>query len=58
MIEERILRIPQVIEMTGLKKTTIYLLVKEGKFPKPSKIGRRAIGWKYSDVKEWLEKLV
>jgi prophage regulatory protein len=58
MFDERILRIPQVIEITGLRKTTIYQLVKSNKFPKPFRIGKRAVGWKYSEVKEWLEKLV
>jgi prophage regulatory protein len=57
MVEEKILRIPQVIEMTGLKKTTIYLLVKAGKFPKPFRIGKRAVGWKYSSIRDWLERL-
>jgi prophage regulatory protein len=57
MIDERILRKPQVMELTGLGKTTLYLLVKSGKFPKPVRIGKRAIGWKYTDVKAWLERL-
>jgi prophage regulatory protein len=57
MIDERILRIPQVIELTGLKKTSLYLMIKSGKFPRPVRIGKRAVGWKLSDLKEWLERL-
>jgi len=58
MIEDRILRKRQVSELTGLGKTTLYHMVKNGTFPKPVKIGKRAIGWKISDLKEWLERLV
>jgi len=41
----------------GLSCSTIYMMMSEGRFPRPIKIGRRAVGWRASDVEEWLETL-
>lgn len=47
----KILRIEAVLEETGHRShATIYNAVKEGLFPKPVKIGQRAVGWPLSDV--------
>lgn len=50
----RILRRPKVEEMTGLSRSTIYLRIKQGKFPRPKKLGGRAVGWLQSAVEEWI----
>lgn len=57
-IEEsnRILRIDQVAAMVGLSRSTLWRLEKESMFPKRKIIGARAIGWLYSDIKEWMTK--
>ena len=41
----------------GLSCSTIYMMMSEGRFPRPIKIGRRAVGWRASDVEEWLKTL-
>jgi prophage regulatory protein len=41
----RVLRLPQVIEKTGLGRDSIYRGAREGWFPKPIKISERASGW-------------
>ena len=46
----KILRRRDVKEQIGLGCSTIYALMSEGKFPKPIKIGRRAVGWLESDI--------
>jgi prophage regulatory protein len=51
----RAIRTQQVIQTTGLGRTTIFRAVKEGRFPKPIKLSERAIGWLESDVRAWLE---
>ncbi|MCP5256239.1 MAG: AlpA family phage regulatory protein, partial [Zoogloeaceae bacterium] len=43
--EHRILRRAEVEAKTGFKRAHIYNLIKEGKFPKPLRLGVRAIGW-------------
>lgn len=47
------LRLPRVKTETGLSKSTIYQLIKDGLFPKPVKIGHRAVGWRESDIVNW-----
>jgi prophage regulatory protein len=51
----RAIRTEQVMRMTGLWRTTIFRAVKEGRFPKPMKLGERAVGWLESDIRAWLE---
>lgn len=53
-----ILRLPAVKARTGLSRSTIYLRMSEGSFPKPVSIGRRAVGWVESEVQEWLQRRI
>ncbi|OZB36173.1 MAG: hypothetical protein B7X44_07170 [Halothiobacillus sp. 15-55-196] len=48
-------RLPSVKTLTGLSRSSIYRLIADGKFPKPIKLGERAIGWKQDDLEAWLE---
>jgi len=50
-----ILRLPAVKARTGLSRSTIYLRVSEGTFPKPVGLGGRAVGWVESEIQRWLE---
>ena len=49
-----IARIAQVMAQTGLPRSSLYTQVKEGKFPKPIKIGVRSVGWRVEDVEAWI----
>ncbi len=53
-----ILRLPDVINRTGLARSTIYLYVSKGLFPKPVKLGVRAVGWLDTEVENWIETRV
>ena len=53
-----ILRLPAVKARTGLSRSTIYLRVSDGKFPKPVSLGGRAVGWIESEVQQWLEQRI
>jgi prophage regulatory protein len=53
-----ILRLPTVKARTGLSRSTIYLRVSEGTFPKPVSLGGRAVGWIESEVQQWLEQRI
>ncbi len=50
-----ILRLPSVLQITGLSRSTIYAMMAEGIFPKPIKLGKRAVGWKDTDVAAWVD---
>ena len=52
----KVLRLPQVREMTGMKRSMIYLYMERNEFPIPIKIGDRAMGWIESEIQEWIEK--
>ena len=47
------LRLPSVIRMTGLARSTIYRLVSEQQFPAPVRLGPRAVAWRRSDLEQW-----
>jgi len=53
-----ILRLPAVKARTGLSRSTIYLRVSEGSFPRPVSLGGRAVGWVEADIQGWLEQRV
>lgn len=52
-----IIRINKLIELTCLSRSTIWRRVHAGEFPRPLKLGGRSIGWKSTDVIEYLEAL-
>lgn len=54
----KILRLPEVKLITGLSRSTIYLMMKKGVFPKNIILGARAVGWVESDLSLWIESKV
>ncbi|CAM2187933.1 prophage regulatory protein [Paraburkholderia sacchari] len=50
-----ILRRSQVEQEVGLKRSTIYQRMHEGTFPRPIRLGERAVGWRASDIEDFLE---
>ena len=50
----KILRLKKVKDRTGLSRSTIYLRIQEGKFPKPINLGARAVGWLENEIEAWL----
>lgn len=52
---ETILRLPEVQARTKLGRSTIYDAISRGDFPKPLKLGARAVGWAESEIAAWLE---
>lgn len=53
-----ILRLPQVKLRVGLSRSSIYLAVSNGNFPKPVRLGARAVGWIESEVDTWLRRQI
>ena len=54
-MEERLLRRRQVEEITGMSRSSIYRLMREGKFPRPVRIGPAAVRWRARDITAWME---
>lgn len=55
---KKLLRRNEVEKVTGLKRSSIYSKIKEGDFPKPIKLGMRAVAWLEADVMQWIESKV
>jgi prophage regulatory protein len=56
----KLLRLPAVVELVGLKRTQIDEAIRRGEFPKPIKLTDtgRARAWLEQDLEEWLEARV
>jgi prophage regulatory protein len=52
----KIIKLPKVMEMTSFSVASIYRLCNEGKFPKKIKIGSRSVGWRESDVIDYINQ--
>jgi prophage regulatory protein len=53
-MNDRILKLPAVLERVPRSKTAIYADMKAGKFPQAIKLSTRSIGWRESDIEEWI----
>ncbi len=53
-----LLRLPSVQAKTGLSKSEIYRRIKENTFPKPVKLGARAVAWSADAIDQWVRTLV
>jgi prophage regulatory protein len=52
---DRLLRLPEVEGLTGLKKSSIYGLVKAGKFVRPVRISARCVAWPEQACLQWVQ---
>ncbi len=55
MTETRVMRWPEVREKTGLTRTTVWRMEREGRFPGRIKISTNAMGWRSDEVIAWIE---
>ncbi len=54
-IEDRIVLWPELAAMVPLSRVTIFQMRREGDFPAPIKLSRNRVGWRLSDVRQWIE---
>jgi prophage regulatory protein len=55
---DRFLRWPEVKDRVGYSRSQIHLLISQGKFPAPCKLGARASAWLESSIDEWISERV
>lgn len=55
----KLLRLPQVLEMTGTSQSTWYALISQGEAPKPVKLSKngRSVGWYSHEIQNYLANL-
>ena len=56
-VNDRILRKDEVLKLVGLGQKQLRLMVLSQQFPAHVKLGKRAIGWRLSDVQRWMQSL-
>ena len=48
-----LLRLPSVLRLTGLGRSTLYRLIAACSFPAPVRLSKRAVAWRASEVEVW-----
>lgn len=54
----RFLRLPEVLARTGQSRSTVYVRLEQGRFPRPVSLGGRAVGWIEAEVDEWIRERI
>lgn len=49
----KLIRLPEVLDRVGLKKTAVYKMMAEEEFPRPVKIGTSS-AWVEHEITEWI----
>jgi prophage regulatory protein len=57
-LNQKLLRLPQVKEATGLSKSSIYARIAQGTFPKQIQLSPRIVAWLDSDIQKWINNQV
>jgi predicted DNA-binding transcriptional regulator AlpA len=55
---QRILRLSELTGVTGLRRSALYAKIAEGTFPRPVRLGVRAVGWLQSDIEAWQDQRI
>jgi prophage regulatory protein len=51
------LRLPEVIDRVGLRRSAIYQRMSEGRFPKSRSLGPKCTVWVEAEVEEWIRSV-
>jgi len=51
----KLIRLPEVISRTGLRRSSIYAAIQAGTFPSQIPLGQRAVGWDLESIDAWID---
>lgn len=59
-MQKKIIRLPEVLKMTGMKRSTIYGKIKKNEFPVQVRLGNnsRCSGWIEAEILAWIDSCV
>lgn len=57
-MQNTLLRLPEVLKKTGLSRSSLYLAINNGTFPKGIKISERGVAFIESEVDEWVQNRI
>ena len=55
IMTDKLLRLPKVLELVGIKKTKLWEMIKKGKFPRQRKLGTKTSVWSFLEIQQWIE---
>ncbi|EHJ63035.1 MULTISPECIES: helix-turn-helix transcriptional regulator [Sphingomonadales] len=53
----RLLRLPEVMDRVGLRRSAIYLRMSEGRFPKSRSLGPKCAVWVEAEINDWIQSI-
>lgn len=56
-MQDRLLRLRDVMDRTGMGKSTVYRKINQGLFPAPVSVGGQSVRWRESDIERWMQAL-
>ena len=54
-MKTQLIKLKDVLALTGLSRSFVYALAQKGEFPKPVKLSERSSAWVEAEVTEWIE---
>lgn len=53
-MNERLMRLPEVMAKLGIARSTVWLFAKQGKLPKPIKLSTKVTVWRESEIDQYI----
>ena len=50
----KLLRLPEVCNLTGLSRSSLYRAINAGLFPRSVQLGQRSVAWRLDQVEDWI----
>lgn len=57
-VQHRLIRLSEVLKMSGLSRTALYKRIRAREFPAPVKLSERSVAWLQSEVNAWVDAKV
>ena len=54
----RLLRLSEVCKITTLSKSSVYLYMSKGNFPKSVSLGERSVVWLEDEIRQWIDNRI
>ncbi|CAM4357413.1 helix-turn-helix transcriptional regulator [Vibrio agarivorans] len=53
-VTSRLMRVKEIIRITGLSRSSLYKCISEGQFPKAVSLSERSVAWVEEEVQDWI----
>lgn len=55
---DRMIRLPEVMDITSFSRPQIYKLISKGVFPRQYRLSHKVAAWKESEIRAWVDSVV